>query len=73
MSNVSNKNDERGVNGMREIRQDIKRVQQFLKGDCVVLTVQGDTLIVDAGNKSSEEVKALANTFFKHAYELPTK
>lgn len=62
----------REVKSMKQVKHEIKRLQQILKGDCVVLTVDGDTLIVDAGNKSAKEVKELANVFFKHAYQIPT-
>lgn len=55
---------------MNKLKDNIKRIVQVIRGDCVVLTVQGDTLIVDAGNKSAEEVKTLASTFFKSAYKL---
>lgn len=46
------------------------RFINLLRGDCVVLTVKDDTLIVDAGNRSAEEVKSLASVFFKEAYKL---
>jgi hypothetical protein len=48
----------------------LKKAAKVFKSDCVVLVVQDDTLIVDAGNKSAEEVKSLASTFFKTAYRL---
>lgn len=55
---------------MKDLKNNIKRIVQVLKGDCVVLTVKGNTLEVNAGNKSAEEVKTLASTFFKEAYKL---
>jgi hypothetical protein len=58
---------------MKQLTDNIMKLIQIVRGDCVVLTVKGDTLIVDAGNKSAEEVKTLASTFFKKAYMLSNK
>lgn len=55
---------------MTKLKNNLMRFLQVLKGDCVVLTVTGDTLVVDAGNMSAEEVKTFASTFFKEAYRL---
>lgn len=57
---------------MNKLKDNIMRSIKLLNGDCVVLTVKNDTLIVDAGNRSAEEVKTLASTFFKTAYKLTT-
>lgn len=55
----------------------LKRLMQipsFLKGEFIVLRVERDIdkLNVDAGNSSPDELKKVATTFFKNAYDLPT-
>lgn len=57
---------------MRKLKNNMHKLKSILKGDCVVLIVENDKLIVDAGNHSAEEVKTLASTFFKTAYKLKT-
>lgn len=58
---------------MKNIKQNIERFRHALNGDCVILYIKDDTLIVDAGNKSAKEIKEIANVFFKHAYQIPVK
>lgn len=59
--------------GGNTMKNFIKRLFHVLRGDSVILTVHEDTLIVDAGNKSAEDVKNIASTFFKKAYTLSNK
>lgn len=50
----------------------LKQIPSFLRGDLIVLNVDkhNQKLIVDAGNKTPDELKTAANTLFKTAYNL---
>jgi hypothetical protein len=48
----------------------VKLMLKLLKGDCIVLTINGPTLRVDAGSHSVDTVKDAATKFFTTAYRL---
>lgn len=48
----------------------LRKLIKVLRGECIVLIVEGETLIVDAGNKSPAELRNVASAFFKSAYSL---
>lgn len=48
----------------------IFKVVKYIKGDAVLITVNRDTLEVDAGKRDADQVKTIATRFFKEAYTL---
>lgn len=50
----------------------LKQIPEFLRGELIVLKVDraNNKLTVDAGNTSVDELKTVANTLFKQAYNL---
>ena len=48
----------------------VVNVLRVVKGNAVILSVENDTLVIDAGNKSAEDLKKIASTFFKSVYKL---
>jgi len=48
----------------------LKLLVSFIKGDLIVIDVERNKTIVDAGNNSPQTVKNAATMFFKQAYKL---
>lgn|GEM_PF-4857076 len=52
------------------LNQKIENVIKVIKGDAVVLVVEDQTLKVSSGNKSADDLKKMATTFFKTVNNL---
>jgi hypothetical protein len=48
----------------------LKLIPKFLRGDLIVVDKSSNKLTVDAGNTTVEELKTVANTLFRQAYNL---
>jgi len=48
----------------------LKMLVAYIKGDLIVIDIEGNKTIVDAGNNSPQTVQNAATTFFKQAYKL---
>lgn len=55
--------------GVKMLRR-LANVFKVLRGDCIVLTVEADTLIVDAGTQTRDQLKDVASMFFRTVYSL---
>lgn len=58
---------------MTQVKDRLKKAITVLVKDSVVISVEKDGLLVQAGNKSAEDVKTIAVNFFKSAYKLTKK
>lgn len=48
----------------------LKLLFSFIQGDLIVIDIDNNSTIVDAGNNSPQVVQAAASIFFKEAYNL---
>lgn len=48
----------------------LKKVLSFIRGDFIVLEINRDTVVVDAGNNTTLDIKNVATIFFREAYSL---
>lgn len=48
----------------------LKLLASYIKGDLIVIDIEQNKTIVDAGNNSTQTVQSAATMFFKQAYKL---
>lgn len=48
----------------------LKMLVAYIKGDLIVIDIESNKTVVDAGNNSPQIVQNAATTFFKQAYKL---